>query len=332
MATAPPGSLAGLSLRDLEYVAAVAKHRHFGRAAAACGVSQPALSAQVRKLEAWLGFAIFERLPGKVVLTPAGVTFAERAADLVAAARDLVAGAGGAAGTLAGPFRLGAIPTLGPYLLPLMLRPIREAYPALRLILSEARTDDLIAAVRGGGVDAALMCSTPPDPGLVAHLLFHEPMLVAHPAAEPAEWPPRPGRLLLLEDGHCLRDQVLAACAPTPAPHARHATGLEILRHMVAAGEGVSLMPVLAAAAAGPLDGLVRYSTPKGAEIGRDVVLLVRKADPRSALLAEMADLFRRHVPPPRVHEAKLAARAAGEPIARRRGRMRRIATGTGPR
>jgi LysR family transcriptional regulator, hydrogen peroxide-inducible genes activator len=302
-------------------VAAVAKHRHFGRAAAACGVSQPALSAQVRKLEAWLGFAIFERLPGKVMLTPAGATFAERAADLVAAARDLIAGAGGAASTLTGPFRLGAIPTLGPYLLPRMLRPIRAAYPILRLVLSEARTDDLVAALRSGGVDAALVCTPIPDPALTAHALFYEPMLIVHPADEEPEWPPRPGRLLLLEDGHCLRDQVLAACAPVPAAHARHATGLEILRHMVAVGEGVSLIPVLATETAGSLDGLLRYSEPPGAEIGRDVVLLVRRNDPRAALLAEMAELFRRNVPlahhaEPGATQSRALARRVAAPVA----------------
>jgi len=298
MGAATSRSLAGLSLRDLEYVASVAKHRHFGRAAAACGVSQPALSAQIRKLEAWLGFAIFERLPGKVILTAAGDNFAQRAADLVAAARDLLAGAGEGAATLSGPFRLGAIPTLGPYLLPYLLRPIRETYPKLRLLLTETRTDDLIAALRSGGVDAALVCTPAPDPSLSACLLFHEPMLIAHPANEAPEWPPKPGRLLLLEDGHCLRDQVLAACAPVPAPQTRHATGLEILRHMVAAGEGVSLMPVLAAETAGPLEGLVRYSVPTQGEIGRDVLLMVRRHDPRAVLLAGLADLFRRHVPP----------------------------------
>lgn len=290
-------SLAGLNLRDLEYVVALTVHGHFGRAAASCGVSQPALSAQVRKLEAWLGFAIFERLPGRLLLTAQGVGFAERATHLVASARELLAGCANVADTLAGPFRLGAIPTLGPYLLPRMLRPIREAYPGMHLVLSELQTEGLVAALRTGGLDAVLVCSRGAAPGLQAHPLFHEPMLLMHPADEPPAWPPQPDRLILLEDGHCLRDQVLAACGAVASPRHRHATGLEILRHMVAAGEGVSLMPALAVQCPAMPDALVRYSRVSSSRIGRDVILLVRRQDPRSSLLAHLAELFRRHVP-----------------------------------
>lgn len=292
-------SLAGLSLRDLEYILAVAEHRHFGRAAEASGVSQPALSAQIRKLEGLLGTAVFERLPGRVLVTPRGEAVLARAAVVVREARALLLAARAEEAPLAGAFRLGAIPTLGPYLLPHVLRPLRDAFPAMRPVLSEARTAELRDALKTGALDAALCCAGPPDQALRALPLFLEPFLLMHPpgrrpaggAALPAE-----GELLLLEEGHCLRDQTLAACGIGAPPSLRHATGLELLRHMVAAGEGCSLMPALAAAALGPVKGLVEYAPlPDG--VGREVVLLVRGSDPRSSALEALAAVLRDAVP-----------------------------------
>jgi LysR family hydrogen peroxide-inducible transcriptional activator len=290
-------SLAGLSLRDLEYLLAVAEHRHFGRAAEQCGVSQPALSAQLRKLEGLLGTPVFERLPGRVLVTPRGEILLAHAAAVVQAARALLLAARAEEAPLAGPFRLGAIPTLGPYLLPHLLRPMREAFPAMRPVLSEARTAELRAALRSGALDAALCCSGSADATLRAVPLFTEPFLLMHaPGRAPSI--PEAEELLLLEEGHCLRDQTLAACGVDTPRGARHATGLEMLRHMVAAGEGVSLMPALAAAALGPVGGLVAY-TPLPQGIGRDVVLLVRASDPRAAALDSLAALIRDKTPHP---------------------------------
>jgi len=215
-------SLSGLSLRDLEYVAAVARFLHFGRAAEACGVSQPALSTQVRKLERYLGFELFERLPSGTRMTELGAEFAGRAAELVTAARDLLAASAGT-DAKAGPFRLGAIPTLGPYLLPYAIRPIRSSLPDLRLLFTEGRTAELMLMLREGQLDAVLVCTPPADPALDHHHLFTEPLLLMHPLDACPEWPPAPGELLTLADGHCLRDQVTAACGIPFAASDRHA-------------------------------------------------------------------------------------------------------------
>ncbi|SHK30375.1 LysR family transcriptional regulator, hydrogen peroxide-inducible genes activator [Roseomonas rosea] len=304
-------SLAGLSLRDLEYLLAVAEHRHFGRAAERCGVSQPALSAQIRKLEGLLGMAVFERLPGRVLVTPRGEAVLARAAVVVREAQALLLAARADDAPLAGPFRLGAIPTLGPYLLPHLLRPMREAFPAMRAVLSEARTAELRDWLKSGALDAALCCAGPPDPALRAIPLFVEPFLLMHPAGRTPRMPlPLPGaeELLLLEEGHCLRDQTLAACGIGAPGGTRHATGLEMLRHMVAAGEGVSLMPAIAAAALGPVPGLLEYSpAPEG--VGREITLLVRSSDPRAEGLDALAALMRRSAPMP----GGAAAAVAGE-------------------
>ena len=285
-------NLSGLSLRDLEYVTAVARHLHFGRAAETCGVSQPALSAQVRKLERYLGFPLFERMPSGTRLTDAGAEFAARAAALVTAARDLLAASAGAGQV--GPFRLGAIPTLGPYLLPHAIRPIRAALPDLRLLFTEARSAELMLMLRDGALDAVLVCTPPSDPALEQHSLFTEPLLLMHPSDTAPHWPPAPDGLLTLEDGHCLRDHVTAACGVSFANANRHATGLEMLHQMVATGEGVSFVPALAALRLGCADGLVAYSRPGADPIARDVLLVSRRSNPRRALIAALVAAFRR--------------------------------------
>ena len=284
-------SLAGLSLRDLEYVVSVSRLRHFGRAAEACGVSQPSLSGQIRKLERYLGFDIFERLPSGTRLTPDGAEFARRSADLVAAARDLLSTSHGAQAT-AEPFWIGVIPTLGPYLLPYAIRPIRAAFPSLRLSLAEARTDELMRMLREGELDAALVCTASVETAFEVHHLFIEPLLLMHPGNHPADWPP--SSMLTLDDGHCLRDHVLAACGmPRQDRTDRHVTGLELLHQMVAAGEGVSLIPALAAEKLGTADGLVAFSPPGNEPIERDVFMLARRSNPRSGIVSGLAALLR---------------------------------------
>jgi LysR family transcriptional regulator, hydrogen peroxide-inducible genes activator len=304
-------SLAGLSLRDLEYLVAVAECRHFGRAAKQCRVSQPALSAQVRKLEGYLGARIFERSRNGVLVTRPGAALVERARLVLTEANTLLAVARDSAAPLAGPFRLGSIPTVGPYFLPHLLTTFRRAFPNTWLVLSEKRTNELMQLLRSGELDAVIACAPVHDPLLTVHKLFFEPFVLAHPPGRLPAWPPTPAapdQLVLLEEGHCLRDQTLAACGPVLPRAKRHATGLEMLRHMVAAGEGLSLMPALAAAALGPIDGLVTY-TPIAAEYaGRHVIMLVRASDPRNPHLAQVAQLARQCVPPPAV-----AARADGK-------------------
>ncbi len=280
---------------------AVAECRHFGRAAAQCGVSQPALSAQVRKLEVLLGVAVFERAPRRVLVTRRGEALLDAARGVLAGARALLDAARDDRTPLEGPFHLGAIPTLGPYLLPHVLRPMRDAYPAMRPVLSEDRTAGLLAALHAGALDAVLACLPCSDASLDAHPLFLEPFLLTHLAGVAPAWPLRDDAdgVLLMAEGHCLNDQTLAACGPEAPRASRHATGLEMLRHMVAAGEGVALMPALAAESLGTIGGMIAYTDPQETVLGREVALVVRRSDPRGPHLAALAALLRGLAPPP---------------------------------
>ena len=298
-------NVSGLSLRDLEYVVAVAEEGHFGRAAERCAVSQPTLSVQVRKLEEFLGVALFERSNRRVLLTPGGQAVVRQARAVLAEARALllVAREGRDDGTLRGRLVLAAIQTLGPYLFPKVLRDLREAFPHLALALSEGRTAEILDALREGRADAALVSLPVPETGLAVAPLFDEPFLLACPAehafaAGPA---PRAGDLagtdlLLLDEGNCLRDQAAAACGAGPAS-GRHATSLETLRSMVAAGAGYTLLPALAAPPGPDPTGLTvcRGFGPDGPR--RTIALAWRASDPRAEGLAELAGFFRRHAP-----------------------------------
>ena len=282
-------TLAGLSLRDLEYAVAVARLRHFGRAAVACGVSQPGLSEQIRKLEAMLGQKLFERAHREVRPTPRGVALLRQAERVLAEARDLVELARGEADPLSGVVRLGAIATLAPYYLPHLLRRVRDAFPRLALHLTEDRTAALVAGLRGGALDAILLALPDGAEGLATEALFFEPFrLVCPEKHELAGAPsvrlhdlPEEG-LLLLEDGHCLRDQTLSLCGWRQKPgQERLATSVETLWHMVAAGEGYSLLPTLATLGRETMGGLAVCRRLEDAQAGRTIGLAWRASDPR---------------------------------------------------
>jgi LysR family transcriptional regulator, hydrogen peroxide-inducible genes activator len=297
-------SLAGLSLRDLEYLVAVADHLHFGHAAAACAVSQPALSGQIRKVEELLQVPLFERGRRRVVVTRRGEAVVRQARRVLAEARRLVDLAKGFEEPLAGPFALGAIATLGPYLFPHLLGPLRRRFPRAELVLSEARTAELLDALAAGDLDAALVSLPIRREGLSLAALFFEPFLLVHPPDHPlASSRPltvgglAPDKLLLLEEGHCVRDQALALCGALGAQERRHATGLETLRHMVAAGAGYSIVPALAATPHAMLDGMVRYTPFDEADAGRTVALVWRATDPREEQFGLLARFVREVVP-----------------------------------
>jgi LysR family transcriptional regulator, hydrogen peroxide-inducible genes activator len=241
---------------------------------------------------------VFERAPGRVLLTGQGAVLLQRVQGVLAEARGLVELARAAGTPLAGAFRIGVIPTIGPYFLPHALRPMREAFPAMRPLVSEARTADLLAGLRDGALDAALLCLPQHEPALALHPLFFEPFLMMHAVEAPLAWPEDGGEaLLVLEEGHCLRDQTLAMCGLQAPPGRRHAAGLELLRQMVATGEGYALMPALAAAALGEVPSL--GYRPLAADVGREIALAFRRSDPRAAHLAALADLLRRIAPAP---------------------------------
>lgn len=297
-------SLAGLSLRDLEYLVAVAEHRHFGRAAAACAVSQPALSGQVRKVEELLQVTVFERDRRRVMLTRKGEAVVRQARRVLHEARRLVELARGWDEPLAGPLSLGAIATLGPYLFPHLLRPLRQRFARIELVLVEARTAELLDALDAGDLDAALVSLPLRRAGLTIEPIFFEPFLLIHPPGHPLAGL-RPltvdglstERLLLLEEGHCLRDQALSLCGTVGAAERRHATGLETLRHMVAAGAGYSIVPALAATPHAMLDGLVAYTPFDDDDAGRTIALIWRGTDPRGDQFALLARFLAEHAP-----------------------------------
>ncbi|ONG48983.1 LysR family transcriptional regulator [Pseudoroseomonas deserti] len=307
-----PQTLAGLSLRDLEYAVAVAELRHFGRAAERCGVSQPALSEQIRKLEALLGVTLFERQARRVEVTAQGAVLLAQARAVMREARGLLDLAQQQAAPLSGPLRLGVIATLGPYYLPRVLRDVRARFPELVLRLQEGRTAGLVAALEAGELDAALIALPPPAGNLAAEPLFFEPFLLACPPGHPLlarrrltlqalQGAEEADRLLLLEEGHCLRDQALSLCAlPRGDREERFASSLEMLRHMIAAGEGFSLLPALAGqAGGGELDGLVATRPLDEDGIGRQIGLVWRGTDPRRDDFSQLAGFLKETAPLP---------------------------------
>jgi len=244
-----------MTLRDLEYLVALAETRHFGRAAERCHVSQPTLSAQVRKLEDSLGVTLVERRPRKVALTVAGEAVVERARRMLRDAEDIQALGRASQDPLAGQLRVGFIPTLGPYLLPRVAPRIARALPKLQLMLYEYQTAALVERTVRGEIDLAILALPADTKGLVTRSLFAEAFLVAMPehhrltAKKRVKASDLSGeKLLLLEEGHCLRDQALEVCARAGTEEQDfRATSLETLRQMVAAGLGLTLLPRLAA-------------------------------------------------------------------------------------
>lgn len=299
-------NIAGLTLRDLQYLVAVAQHGHFGKASRACHVSQPALSGQIKKIEEYLGVTLFERSPRGVAITEVGQAVVQQARVVLEEAEKLLTAAKSTHEPLTGPFRLGAIATLGPYLVPHLLQPIRKAFPKLELVLREGLTEGLLEELRAGQLDAVLAAKTFPEEGLHVLPLFEEPFLLAvpnnHPlrAKEPVKWTDlKAADMVLLEDGHCLRDQTLAICPPNRRGNAKelHVTSLETLRHLVASGAGYTLMPILAVNDDKRLRNLVSYRRVEGKNAARTIVLVCRDRFPRKREVEQLADFIRTHLP-----------------------------------
>ncbi len=285
-----------MNLRDLRYLLAIAEQAHFGRAAEACGISQPTLSVQLRKLETELGLTLFERGGKAVVPTPACERLLGHVRAAVAAADSILAAARDLRDPLAGPLRLGIIPTLAPHLLPLVFAPLRAALPALDIEPWEDQTAALLEKLRAHELDAAILATEPDGPDLACRELFTEPFLAALPPEHPlaARAVVAEGDLardiLVLADGHCLREQALAACGRGGALGGTlRAASLATLLNMVAAGYGTTLIPGLAAGAAEDAGIVLR---PLAAAAGRRVRLVWRTAYPRRAALEAVGDVI----------------------------------------
>ncbi|WP_292226210.1 hydrogen peroxide-inducible genes activator [Brevundimonas sp.] len=290
------------TLRQLQYLKLLAEHGSFSRAADAAHVSQPALSAGVQELERILGAPVVERTRGAVLLTAVGAEAVRRAEDVLARTEDLVEAAKNAGRPLSGRFRLGVIPTVAPFLLPRKLPSVKSAYPNLKLFIREDLTPRLIAALKAGQIDAAVIALPYEAPGIEHARIGDDEIMAAaphdHPLAAPG--PIRPGSLraedlILLEDGHCLRDHALAAL-DIEAPRGDDvfaATSLHTLVQMVGSGLGVSFLPKMAVQAGladNPSVAIRAFENQAdGAPPHREIVVAWRAAEAR--LLAEALKL-----------------------------------------
>ena len=291
-----------MNLRDLRYLVALADHKHFGRAAAASFVSQPTLSTQIRKLEDELGVPLVERAPRRVMLTPIGRDIAERARRVLGEVAQMGEVARRSQDPEAGSVRLGVFPTLAPYLLPHVLPGIRARFPRLELLLVEEKTDAILSRLHDGRLDAAVLALPLHDDQLHVEPLFEEPFVLAAPRTHPLAARDRPLRLddldhvhlLLLEEGHCLRDQALDVCRLAGANERDgfRATSLETLRQMVAAGVGLTLLPLLAVQPPVPPSPDIRLLKFLGKPPSRQVAMVWRRSTAMAGFLKQLAPLL----------------------------------------
>jgi LysR family hydrogen peroxide-inducible transcriptional activator len=311
-----------ITLRQLRYLSALAEHRHFGRAAEACAVSQPALSMQVRDLEKFLGVELVERRPGEVALTDIGIEVARRAEHMLAAERDLVDVARHRGRLLTGRMTLGIIPSLAPYVLPKILPLLQRRYPELQIELRETQTKVLLEELARGSLDVAMLALPLPDVDMETFRLFDDPFLLAVPASDPRSANAEVSaddidqqRLILLEEGHCLRDQALAFCG-----NVRHggamglgATSLATVMQMVANGYGITLVPQVAVDVE-VRDGrvkLLRFVQPVP---GRTIGLAWRHTSPRKADFVALGQLVSEVLGPIRGGAARTPQPRASRP------------------
>jgi LysR family transcriptional regulator, hydrogen peroxide-inducible genes activator len=288
-----------ITLRQLRYLQALGRYRHFGRAAEACAITQPALSMQIRELEKELEVELVERRPGDAALTEIGVLVAKRGDEVLAAARDLVDFARHRDRLLKGQLKLGVIPTLAPYVLPKLLPLLHVRHPDLVLKLRETQTGSLIEELVAGDLHAVMLALPAPGVDIEVIRLFEDPFVLAAPADDP--YPPTArvraeqvdqSRLILLEEGHCLRDQALAfwSTANSNLPLSLGAASLATIMQMVAHGHGVTLLPQVAVDAElqDQRIQLLRFAPP---EPSRTIALAFRRTSPRKEDFVALGEL-----------------------------------------
>ncbi len=302
-----------MNLRDLQYVVAVAETRHFGRAAERCFVSQPTLSGQIRKLEEQLGITIFERTRRSVELTPVGREIVTHARQILEQADSIEQLAIRSRDPLAGPLRVGAIPTLSPYLIPLIISPLTKQYPQLQLILSEEITETLLTRLTRHQIDVALIATPPETPEQLRKLtitpLFDEPFWLAHPRQHPLYNQEEITRedlqklhILLLSEGHCLARQVMAVIGEAKTTRQQgkpdlQAASLETLLQLVGAGFGSTLVPALATRGPWMTDSGIIARQLALPDASRRVSMVFRKSFPRQQALNAFAQVIRENLP-----------------------------------
>jgi LysR family hydrogen peroxide-inducible transcriptional activator len=284
-----------LTLRQLRYFEALARHGHFGRAAEACSISQPALSMQIRDLEEALGTELFERSARQLRLTGFGEEFALRVKDILRAVDELGDLARGADDKLAGRLRIGIIPTVAPYLLPRILRNLTRLHPGLDLHVRETVTPKLIQELSEGRLDTAIVALPISEPSLAEEALFSENFVLVRPGDQASLPVPERGqlpemRLLLLEEGHCFRDQALSFChMPSSRPREwLDGSSLTTLVQMVGAGIGITLIPEMALSVE-TRSARVSIARFEGEQPSRTIGMIWRKTNPLALRLRQIA-------------------------------------------
>lgn len=305
-----------MTLTELRYIVAVARERHFGRAAEKCFVSQPTLSVAVRKLEAELGVTLFERGTQQIHVTAAGQPIIAQAQRILEEVRHLAQLAESGSDPLSGPLRVGAIHTVGPYLFPELIPRLNQKAPRMPLVVEEGYTAELRERLRRGELDAAIIALPFREAGVTVVPLYREPFVVLLPASHPLAAKQAIGKgaltnenVLLLGPGHCFREQVLEACpgcvSSREPQYAVEGSSLETIRHMVASGLGITIVPCTAAGADKYTRRLLSVRRFAGRAPSRTIALASRTAFPRNAALDALRDA---------VHECSLSCVSLLEP------------------
>lgn len=293
-----------MNIRDFEYLVSLAEHRHFRKAAEACFVSQPTLSGQIRKLEDELGTVLLERSSRRVLFTDAGLQLVEQAKSILKEIKTFKDMASGQGDEMSGPMHIGFIPTVGPYLLPRIVPSLKTHFPDLELYLHEAQTSQLVRQLEDGKLDCLVLASVEETKPFKEIELYNEPMSLAVPADHP--WAKseqldmsnlKGQTVLMLGDGHCLRDQALGFCFAAGAKDDERfkATSLETLRNMVAAGGGITLLPELSLPGCREKDG-VCYLKAFNPVPSRTLVLVYRPGSPLRQRFETLAGVIRQRL------------------------------------
>ena len=298
-----------MNLRDLKYLVAVADTGHFGQAAEQCFVSQPTLSGQIKKLEEELGVTLFERTKRSVETTHPGEAIVAQARNVLEQADALLQLAQSHQDPLVGPLRVGAIPTLSPYLMPLILQPLQRQCPQMKLVLSEELTDSLLERLAKHEIDAALLATPVEDPDFESVALFDEPFWLVHPRNHPLSKKKKiiqtdldSADLLLLAEGHCLAEQAMEVCHINEREVRGdladlRAASLETLLQMVAAGFGCTLLPALALNTVSARDKGIQARQLQLPDTYRRISLVYRRTFPRRKALEAFAEVVLENLP-----------------------------------
>jgi LysR family hydrogen peroxide-inducible transcriptional activator len=288
-----------LTLRQLRYFDALAEHGHFGRAADVCAISQPALSVQIKELEESFGAPLLERTTRRVRLTSFGEDVLVRVREILRSVDELGDMARAAQSGLTGRLRLGVIPTIAPYLLPALLREVKTTFPEMSLMVRETMTANLLTELHAGRIDTAIVALPVSEPSFTEVPLWSEEFVLVRPDTEAAAPVPAPDtlereRLLLLEEGHCFRDQALSFCSlPSVRPHeGLDGSSLSTLVQMVGAGLGVTVIPEMAVPVDTPA-AAVSVARFAGAQPARTIGMIWRKSSPLASQLQELSDVVR---------------------------------------